>query len=420
MLDVKKLDSKILSKFEVSDGRFKSGLARVQIDGKWGAVNRFGEMVLEAKYDEIDISNDYFDVGIRIGDKWGLSDVAGNILFEPQMDMEFDLYNTITIVKKDGKFGVITPAGFVIEPKFDELYTSENFESNVSVFICKVGDKFGLVTWQTKMLLEPICDEIGEFDFYSGIARVKIDGQTKWLSISGEILDENIELEDEDGWCLGCKIVYDEDSGEYGIKDINGKWIRKPTYDEIVDWTDEEILLWECLWDYSHYIFDPSNRTFLDYKMDSIEEISTYDDFYDDNYTTHGLIKITGWHGDNEEMQSSLLNQAGFEPEACYKGIVIDIDSRLMCGLRFVQYSGYNKWAFINSQGKIVTSAGFKDSNAKNLLLIDFDRNVHDAMFCAQDSKSGKFGIVDLASGKWLLKPKFDEPLDYVNGKWLS
>jgi len=58
-------------------GSFSEGLAAVELNGKWGFVNKKGREVIKLKYDWVDP----FSKGlarVRLDGKWGLIDLQGN------------------------------------------------------------------------------------------------------------------------------------------------------------------------------------------------------------------------------------------------------------------------------------------------------------------------------------------------------
>lgn len=63
-------------------------LLSAQKDGKWGFVNREGNVIVDYQYDRVTEFNEYGFAGIRKNNKWGIIDKEGNIIQEPSYDIQ--------------------------------------------------------------------------------------------------------------------------------------------------------------------------------------------------------------------------------------------------------------------------------------------------------------------------------------------
>ena len=52
-------------------------------DGKWGFIDRSGNIVIEQKYDKVTEFNEYGYAGIKLNNKWGVIDSKGKVVKEP-------------------------------------------------------------------------------------------------------------------------------------------------------------------------------------------------------------------------------------------------------------------------------------------------------------------------------------------------
>lgn len=101
---------------------FKDGLARVEINRQWGFIDTNGNFSIEPKFDGAGDFNDGL-AKVRLNRKWGFIDKAGNFIIEPKFDGAEDFDDGRAIVEINGKWGAIDKNGkFVIEPKFDNSW----------------------------------------------------------------------------------------------------------------------------------------------------------------------------------------------------------------------------------------------------------------------------------------------------------
>jgi len=63
----------------------KGDLAIASIEEKYGFINKVGEFVIEAKYDEVQQFSEGLAV-IKLKGKYGYIDLLGNIIVEPKYD----------------------------------------------------------------------------------------------------------------------------------------------------------------------------------------------------------------------------------------------------------------------------------------------------------------------------------------------
>ncbi len=67
---------------------FSEGLAAVRMDGKWGYVDKIGQMALLPQYE----SATEFSEGlaaVKVGDKWGFIDKTGQMVIPPQFFVRY-------------------------------------------------------------------------------------------------------------------------------------------------------------------------------------------------------------------------------------------------------------------------------------------------------------------------------------------
>ena len=193
---------------------FSEGLAAVKVDGKWGYIDRKGEMVIGPAFDLawrfseglapifsdgiwgfIDKSGRYrirpafgwamsFTEGlaaVNIGGlgvgKWGYIDGEGSVVIEPRFDVAWPFSEGAAQVEIDGKTLYIDRAG-------NTLKDDRRFSDGVSPFLSK--GKWGYIDRDGKITIEPRFD--AAFPFKDGIAVVVLGGGWGFINRSGEFV----------------------------------------------------------------------------------------------------------------------------------------------------------------------------------------------------------------------------------------
>ena len=247
---------------------------------KWGVIDLAGNMIIGSKFDDIDTFVDGLCY-VKIDDKYGFIDKTGKFVIEPKFDRLDNFKNGLWSVRIDGKYGVIDETGnMVIEPKFDK----------VSFFVdglCRVGidGKYGFIDGAGKIVIEPQFDVAGSFG--EGLSCVKLDGKYGFIDKTGKFVIEpkfDYVIGFQDG--LSCVKL----DGKYGFIDKTGKIVIEPKFDDVDDFKDG---LCKVKLDGKYGSIDKTGKFIIEPKFDNV------DDFYDGFCEVvldgkHGLIDNTG------------------------------------------------------------------------------------------------------------------------------
>ena len=173
---------------------------RVRLGDKWGFINADFTPICEFKYDKVDKLNDDGYALVKIGDKigiiddngdeilsprhanyyhlssngilelqegelWGWYDVKSKYLCEPKYD-ETSEFNSIFIVKLNGKYGIVQADGTELLPlQYDEFQKWWCYGRKSTAYMVQIGEKWGVIDVNTReYIFEPIYDEISDDD----------------------------------------------------------------------------------------------------------------------------------------------------------------------------------------------------------------------------------------------------------------
>ena len=116
-------------------------LITIKILGKWGAINRNEDIVVQPNYDSIYTFDDGMMI-TRTNDRYGLINEKGRIILRNRYELIQRQENGRYITKEDDKYGLIDKDGkVIITHKYDSLQDTSN-----GYVIISVGEKFGVVT----------------------------------------------------------------------------------------------------------------------------------------------------------------------------------------------------------------------------------------------------------------------------------
>lgn len=197
----------------VPNTKFACGLAAVSKNGKYGYINKNGEVVIPYSYDR---GYDFLDGMAKVekNGKIGYIDKRGKICIPIEYEDGGDFYEDRVWVKKDGKIGFLNKQGQCAIPfEYDYAY---DFEEGLAAV--KKNGKFGFIDKSGNTVI-PFKFEWAS-SFSEGLARMCENGRYSYIDKNGEI-------------AIDCKYQYIYDFSEgvahfydrecWGTMDKNGK-----------------------------------------------------------------------------------------------------------------------------------------------------------------------------------------------------
>lgn len=354
---------------------YENNVFKVSKDGKYGMIDIKGKELLACNYDEIkalESAKDYIEV-IKDG-KSGIYDIYGNAI----TDIE---YKEVKVLNQENK------KEFIIKNE---------------------EDKYGIVSLDKSVVLEPLYDEIstvsnGNLYVVKENEKLAIINIDKSINIT-EIFDEVKEINDSN-------IVITKDS-KYGIIGIDGEEKITAQYDSLKYAFGK------------NYIAKKDNK----YGIINIEDGTKLEFDYSSLSYRKGADIIVGKKEGNE----SELYNSNFELKLT--GIIsdLDIDKGYMKVRQDGEYKYYNfkfeekknaeillkntlfldkkdgKYGYINNRGEVVVDYQYDDATEQN----EFG--------FASVNKDGKWGCID-KSGNIVVEPQRDlknnQIISFI-GKW--
>ncbi|HLU88192.1 MAG TPA: WG repeat-containing protein, partial [Cyclobacteriaceae bacterium] len=131
------------------------GLNGALIDGKFGFVDRAGQLRIPNRYEQIGKFSEGL-AAVKIGNNWGYIDQNDKIAIQPKYTEAGEFVNGVAIVKKDGKANLINKNG-------EELllgYYERIAHTEDSYYLTENNALFGLVSPMGKEISIPKFDEL--------------------------------------------------------------------------------------------------------------------------------------------------------------------------------------------------------------------------------------------------------------------
>ncbi|MBL0343192.1 MAG: WG repeat-containing protein [Bacteroidetes bacterium] len=308
------------------------------------------------------------------GELWGFINVNGEIVVEAKYDFVETFSEGMAIVSNKGKLGYITKTGEeLVPPIYDE---AENFHNSLAV----VGEngKFGVIDRKGKMQIALSYSEIA--DFSEGLA-VAFDGQF------------------------------------YGYINRTGAVIIPFRFDEAGEFRNGTAV---CMINEMYGIIDSAGNEVIPFYYDGIENF--YNGF--SRVRKNDLVGLINKEGtlilpaDFDEIGPFSHNRALVSKDG--KIGYINLQGRIVIpliyksGPEIVLKSGFdNGYAIVKSSSYF----GIIDSSGKRIVPLLFEDIGKISEGVAPIKKSGKWGYVNLNSGKIFIKPTFEKALSFSKDK---
>ena len=158
---------------------FSEGFAQVELNGKSGFVNEQGEEVVPCKYDDVEEFSEGF-ASVKLNGKWSFVNKQGEEVVPCKYDYVAGFSEGFASVELNGKWGLVNKQGEEVVPcKYDYVYTfSEGFAQ------VKLDGKWGFVNEQGEEVVPCKYDYVGYFS--EGFAKVELDGKWGKVNTRGE------------------------------------------------------------------------------------------------------------------------------------------------------------------------------------------------------------------------------------------
>lgn len=151
---INKENANVFDKFYTDASVFKNGIAPVKQNNKWYFINRQGQTVSKV-YDEInELSNAVYVVKLK--NKYGALDQFGQVILETNFDKLGDFKNEYAYYIENGNYGFVSKAGTVHKAEFEWI---SDF-NNEQIAVIRQNNKYGLVNIFGKKILDCKYDQV--------------------------------------------------------------------------------------------------------------------------------------------------------------------------------------------------------------------------------------------------------------------
>lgn len=255
----------------------------VEINGKYGYINKSGKVIIKPQYDN---ANDFSEglAAIKVGINWGYINRAGKIIIKPKFHIANDFHEglaavgyekyqssvvtkTVGYINKQGKF-IIKPESLgpyiydfkdglvailsdslmcafkdksgkvVLNPRklgYTNIFDGSCIEFSEGLLPVEYNNGYGYINKQGKLVIktqaylpEELEDDfipLGSFSY--GIAAIQIGQKLVFIDKTGKVVN-NSPLETTEEYSDGLTDKYI--NGKYGYADITGKIVIKPQF----------------------------------------------------------------------------------------------------------------------------------------------------------------------------------------------
>lgn len=161
---------------------FAFGNAPVNMDGKWFLINRQGQKTA-GPFEDLSEQNENIYI-VKSGDKYGATDVYGNIVISPQFDRIGDFSNGFAYYLNNGLYGFVNKAGLASKARYQWI---SDFDENKTAVV-KMNNLYGLINEHDSMILSPRYDLVIKAD--NGTFILVKNNKYGFYSLNGCFLSE--------------------------------------------------------------------------------------------------------------------------------------------------------------------------------------------------------------------------------------
>ena len=365
---------------------------------KYGVIDETGKIVIEPKYDIIQIPNPSKPVFICMHD----------------YNINLQQYETEVFDNKGNK--IFTEYDSVQALPTESTWDGIPFEKSVLKY--KRNNKYGLITLENKVITEPIYDSIKAINYKEGMLLVEKDKKYGAINIKGKIIIkpeyDQISIDNyynsetmykASGFIVKKK---NEDSYKYGYINSKGKMLLPPEYteisriNEIID--DKNVYLLVLKEGQAGVV--KNNKVVLDFEYEDISYNLFNNMFIIQRNSKSGIADIKGKVIIQPEYDSIMFG--GIYVNAIKDGevTVLDINGKKLDNNNiYAKLPTTNPNYYITIDKNEIYRIVDKDNNIKIENIYTYIEHIKDDYFIIY--KNGKNGIIDL-SGKSIADLKYN------------
>ncbi len=219
-------------------------LAPVKINGKWGYINKLGELTIPARYDEAGV----FTEGcapVRVSIFWGYIDKKGNWFLRPVFTQASNFNNKRAQISLFDPTDSATITGY-ISPKGEFLFRIETYEVGYDYHdgllrmrsADQMGMAFGFRDSMGNYIIQPRFD--AALDFSEGLAAIMLG--TKW-GFTSPMDDFTIFPVYDEAYSFNESLAFVRSEKKKGFINKKGKMmINLSSYDEVSPFIYEDMI----------------------------------------------------------------------------------------------------------------------------------------------------------------------------------
>ena len=265
-------------------------------EGKYGVIDKAGNIVVEPIYDAVQIPNPSKPVFVCIGDYNKETKQYQTKVFNDKNEQLFQEYETVQVIP--------------IETNI------ETTPYEKSTLIYQKDGKYGLVDLEGKEITEPIYEEITSINYKEGTFAGKLEGQMGVIKLKGKVISkpqyetitsDNYYNEKTQNKTTGFIVSQRTDDGyRYGYVNYRGQVILKPEYTElerVTEIADEKELYLIAFKDGQAGLLK-NKKLILNYEYEDIQYSSLNDVFVVQRNSKQGVVSKEGTTIVNTEYDS--------------------------------------------------------------------------------------------------------------------
>lgn len=365
---------------------------------KYGVIDETGKIVIEPKYDIIQIPNPSKPVFICMHD----------------YNINLQQYETEVFDNKGNK--IFTEYDSVQALPTESTWDGIPFEKSVLKY--KRNNKYGLITLENKVIIEPIYDSIKAINYKEGMLLVEKDKKYGAINIKGKIIIkpeyDQISIDNyynsetmykASGFIVKKK---NEDSYKYGYINSKGKMLLPPEYTEIsrINEIIEDKNVYLLVLKEGQAGVVKNNKVVLDFEYEDISYNLFNNMFIIQRNSKSGIADIKGKVIIQPEYDSIMFG--GIYVNAIKDGevTVLDINGKKLDNNNiYAKLPTTNPNYYITIDKNEIYRIVDKDNNIKIENNYTYIEHIKDDYFIIY--KNGKNGIIDL-SGKSIADLKYN------------